>query len=268
MSNMPGPLPDSAASDALARTPSFRLDGKRALVTGAGRGLGLAAAAALAEAGAAVTLAARSRDEVERAAAAIRAEDGVADSLCLDVCDVAAVRAALGEREPYEILVNNAGTNRPAFFTEVTTEDFDAVFAINVRAAFFVAQAVASALKKAGRPGSIIQMSSQMGHVGGERRTVYCASKHALEGMTKAMALELGPDRIRVNSLCPTFIETPMTRPFFADAGFRARVLDKITLGRLGRVEDIMGAVVFLASDASALMTGASLVVDGGWTAA
>jgi NAD(P)-dependent dehydrogenase (short-subunit alcohol dehydrogenase family) len=206
--------------------------------------------------------------EVERAAAAIRAEDGIADSLCLDLCDVAAVRAALGEREPYEILVNNAGTNRPAFFTEVTTEDFDAVFAINVRAAFFVAQVVASALKKAGRPGSIIQMSSQMGHVGGERRTVYCASKHALEGMTKAMALELGPDRIRVNSLCPTFIETPMTRPFFADAGFRARVLDKITLGRLGRVEDIMGAVVFLASDASALMTGASLVVDGGWTAA
>ena len=268
MSNTPGLRPETEPRVTLPRTPSFRLDGKRALVTGAGRGIGVAVAAALADAGAAVTLAARSRHEIENVADAIRAEGGAADPLSLDLCDVARVTAALAERAPYDILVNNAGTNRPAFFTDVSPEDFDAVFAINVRAAFFVSQAVVQGLKKAGRPGSIIHMSSQMGHVGGERRTVYCATKHAIEGLTKAMAIELGPHKIRVNSLCPTFIETPMTRPFFADPAFRARVLDKISLGRLGQIEDVMGAVVFLASDASALMTGASLVVDGGWTAA
>ncbi len=251
----------------LPATPSFRLDGKRALITGAGRGIGLAAAAALADAGAHVTLAARSRDEIERAAADIRARGQEAEAIALDVTDIAAMRNMVAAHAPFDILCNNAGTNRPAMFADVRIEDYDLVFGLNVRAAFFVAQAVARRLIAAKRPGSIIHMSSQMGHVGGARRAVYCASKHAIEGLTKAMAIELGPHNIRVNALAPTFIETPMTRPFLTDETFVQSVLDKIKLGRLGRVEDLMGAIVFLASDASALMTGTSLVVDGGWTA-
>ncbi len=247
--------------------PSFRLDGRRALVTGAGRGIGLAAAAALAEAGAHVTLAARSRDEIEAGAAAIRSAGGRADALPLDVTDIAPTAAAVAAAEPFDVFVNNAGMNRPRSFVEVSAEDYDAIMGLNVRAAFFLAQAVARRLVGAGRPGSIVNVSSQMGHVGGANRTVYCASKWALEGLTKAMAIELGPHGIRVNTLCPTFIETPMTAPFLADEGFRAATLAKIKLGRLGRVEDLTGAILFLAGDASALMTGSALVVDGGWTA-
>ena len=251
----------------LTRTPSFRLDGKRALVTGAGRGIGLAAASALADAGAEVTLAARTVKEIEEAAEAIRSRGQKAAHLALDVRDVNAVKEAIAERSPFEILVNNAGTNRPAPFVDVKIEDFDFVFSLNVRAAYFVAQAVARRLIDAGRGGSIVNMSSQMGHVGGPTRTVYCATKHAMEGFTKAMAIELAPHKIRVNTLAPTFIETPMTRPFFENPAFREDTLKRIKLGRLGRLEDLTGALVFLASDASALMTGSSLVVDGGWTA-
>jgi len=255
------------SGEALAETPSFRLDGRRALVTGAGRGIGRAAAAALAEAGAHVTLCARSANEIGEAAAAIRARGGAADTLALDVTDVAAFAAAVAAREPYAIFLNNAGTNRPKSVTEVSEDDFDAVMNLNVRAAYFAAQAVARRLIAAGKPGSIINMSSQMGHVGGPNRSLYCASKWAMEGFSKAMALDLASHGIRVNTLCPTFIETPMTRPFFENAAFKASVLAKIKLGRLGTVEDLMGAIVFLAGDASALMTGSSLVIDGGWTA-
>jgi NAD(P)-dependent dehydrogenase (short-subunit alcohol dehydrogenase family) len=251
----------------LVKTPSFRLDGKRALVTGGGRGIGLAAASALAAAGAQVTLAARTLSEIEAAASAIRARGEKADALALDVTDLAAVRDAIAQAEPFDILVNNAGTNRPAYLMDVTIEDFDFVFGLNVRAAFFVAQAVARRLLAAKRAGSIINISSQMGHVGAARRTVYCASKHAMEGFTKAMAIELAPHNIRVNSLGPTFLETPMTRPFFQNEAFRNEVLGKIKLGRLGQLEEITGAIVFLASDASSLMTGSALVLDGGWTA-
>jgi NAD(P)-dependent dehydrogenase (short-subunit alcohol dehydrogenase family) len=251
----------------LPRTPSFRLDGRRALVTGAGRGIGLAAAAALVQAGAAVTLVARSAGEIEAAADAIRGQGGAAEALALDVGDVAAVKAALAERPAFDILVNNAGTNRPKPFTDVSVDDYDAVLDLNLKAAFFVAQAVAQRMVEAGSKGSIIHMTSQMGHVGGPRRTLYCASKWALEGLSKAMALDLAPHGIRVNTIAPTFIETPLTRPFFEDPAFLRSVLAKIKLGRLGQVEDLMGAIVFLASDASALMTGSSLVVDGGWTA-
>jgi NAD(P)-dependent dehydrogenase (short-subunit alcohol dehydrogenase family) len=251
----------------LTRTPSFRLDGKRALVTGAGRGIGLAAASALADAGAEVTLAARTVKEIEEAAEAIRSRGQKAAHLALDVRDVNAVKEAIAERSPFEILVNNAGTNRPAPFVDVKIEDFDFVFSLNVRAAYFVAQAVARRLIDAGRGGSIVNMSSQMGHVGGPTRTVYCATKHAMEGFTKAMAIELAPHKIRVNTLAPTFIETPMTRSFFQNQTFREDTLRRIKLGRLGQLEDLTGAIVFLASDAAALMTGSSLVVDGGWTA-
>lgn len=251
----------------LPATPSFRLDGRRALVTGAGRGIGLAAAAALAQAGAQVTLAARTLAQVEEAAATIRSRGQHAEALVLDVTDIDAGRRAVAAAAPFHILVNNAGMNRPAPLSDVTVEDFDAIFALNVRAAYFMAQAVALRLIEAKLPGSIINISSQMGHVGAARRTVYCASKHAMEGFTKAMAIELAPHSIRVNTLGPTFVETPLTKPFFANETFRKEVLSKIKLGRLGQVEDLTGAIAFLASDASALMTGSSLVVDGGWTA-
>lgn len=248
-------------------TPSFRLDGRRALVTGAGRGIGLAAAAALAGAGAHVTLAARSGHEVEAAADEIRQGGGAAEAMVLDVLDVGAAAAAIGAAGPFDILVNNAGTNRPKPFIEVPVEDFDAIMNLNVRAAYFAAQAVARGLVAAGRGGSIINVSSQMGHVGGANRTVYCASKFAMEGMTKAMGIDLAPYGIRVNTICPTYIETPLTRPYFEDASFRAAVLSKIKLGRLGQVEDLMGAILFLAGDGAGLMTGSSVVIDGGWTA-
>lgn len=251
----------------LPASPSFRLDGRRALVTGAGRGLGLAAAAALADAGAEVVLVARSHEELGEAADAIRQRGGKASPLVLDVLDDRAVGEAISALPPLDILVNNAGTNRPMPFTEVRPEDFDVVISLNLRAAFFVAQATASAMIAAGRPGSIIHMSSQMGHVGGPRRSLYCASKWGVEGLSKAMALDLAPHAIRVNTIAPTFIETTMTAPFFANEDFKRQTLEKIKLGRLGRPEDITGAILYLASDASALVTGTSLVVDGGWTA-
>jgi NAD(P)-dependent dehydrogenase (short-subunit alcohol dehydrogenase family) len=258
--------PDMPSAE-LASTPSFRLDGKRALVTGGGRGIGLAAASALAAAGAQVTLAARTQSEIEAAASAIRTRGDQADALVLDVTDLDAVASAVAQAEPFDVLVNNAGTNRPAYLMDVKVEDFDFIFALNVRAAYFTAQAVARRLVEARRGGSIINVSSQMGHVGAARRSVYCASKHAMEGFTKAMAIELAPHNIRVNSLGPTFLETPMTRPFFQDEAFRTEVLGKIKLGRLGQLDEITGAIVFLASDASSLMTGSALVIDGGWTA-
>ncbi len=251
----------------LPRTPSFRVDGKRALVTGAGRGLGLAAAAALAQAGAHVTLLARTAPEIEAAAESLRKDGGAADALVCDVLERDVVAARLRDLPPFDVLVNNAGVNRPMPMQSVTEADFATVMDLNVRAAFFVAQAVARGLIAADRPGSLIHIGSQMGHVGGQERSLYCASKWAVEGMSKAFALDLAPYGIRSNTIAPTFIETSLTKGFLADAAFAERVMEKIKLGRLGTVEDIMGAVVYLASEASALVTGTSLLVDGGWTA-
>jgi len=251
----------------LPRTPSLRLDGKRALVTGAGRGIGLACAAALAEVGAHVVLMARTGAEVEAAAVEIQAQGGSAEACALDVNDVTAVREAVDEFGPFDAFVNNAGTSRHQLFLDVEEAAYDAVMNLNLRSAFFAAQAVARGMAAAGKGGSIVNISSQMGHVGGPNRSVYCASKFAMEGWTKAAAIELGPQRIRVNTLCPTFIETPMTRPFFESTAFTDWVGSKIKLGRVGQVEDLMGAVVFLCSDASALMTGSAMMIDGGWTA-
>jgi len=250
--------------ESIPQTPTFRLDGRKAIVTGAGRGIGLGAAAALADAGAAVTLVARTSEEIEDAASQIGRS---AEAAVLDVTELSAVAAFFADRAPFDILVNNAGTNRPKPMWEVEERDFDAVLNLNVKSAFFVAQACAKRMIEAGIKGSLIHMGSQMGHVGGPDRSLYCASKWALEGMSKSFALDLARFGIRSNTIAPTFIETPLTKPFFEDAEFRETVLKKIKLGRLGKVEDLMGAVVFLASDASALMTGGSLVIDGGWTA-
>lgn len=245
----------------------FRLDGKRALVTGAGRGIGLAIARAYAERGAEVTLCARSRDELDSAVADLRAEGLTAEAMVADVTDIPAFAALIEARPAFHILVNNAGTNRPRPLTEITPEDCDLILGLNLRAAIFVVQAVTRRMLAEGVAGSVINMSSQMGHVGAANRSLYCASKWGLEGFTKAAAIELGPHAIRVNTICPTFIDTPLTRPYFEDPAFRDEVLSKIKLGRLGTTEDIVGAAIYLASDASSLMTGSALMLDGGWSA-
>lgn len=245
----------------------FRLDGKRALVTGAGRGIGLAVARAYAERGAAVTLCARSADEIAAAVADLRAAGHAAEAMVADVTDVSGFAARVAARPAFHVLVNNAGTNRPRPLSEITPEDCDLILGLNLRAAIFAVQAVTGRMRAEGVAGSVINMSSQMGHVGAANRALYCASKWGLEGFTKAAAIELGPHGIRVNTICPTFIETPLTKPYFEDPAFRAEVLSKIRLGRLGRVEDIVGAAIYLASDASSLMTGSALMLDGGWSA-
>ena len=251
----------------LPRTPSFRLDGKRALVTGGTRGIGLGAAVALAEAGAAVTIAARTASDVEAVVNQMADAGLAAEGVALDITDNDAVRGFIDEVEPFEVLVNSAGTARHSSFADITPTNYQAVMDLNLSATLFVSQAVVARLVAAGLPGSIIHISSQMGHVGGPSRAVYAASKFAVEGLSKAMAIELGGHNIRVNTVCPTFIETELTAKNLSNPDFRNWVLSKIKLGRLGRIEDIMGPIVFLASDAAALVTGASLLVDGGWTA-
>jgi NAD(P)-dependent dehydrogenase (short-subunit alcohol dehydrogenase family) len=245
----------------------FRLDGKVALVTGAGRGLGRAIALALAAAGAEVLLNSRTPAQLEEVAGEIARAGGKARPLPFDVTDTAALGAAFAGLPRLDILVNNAGINRPQAFLEVDEATLDLLLTLNVRAAFLVAQAAARLMVREGG-GVIVNMSSQMGHVGSERdRTVYVMTKHAVEGMTKAMAAELAPKGVRVVSIAPTFIMTQLTKPFFDDPVFKQWVLDRIPLGRLGTVEEVAAAVVFLASPAAALVTGSSLLVDGGWTA-
>jgi NAD(P)-dependent dehydrogenase (short-subunit alcohol dehydrogenase family) len=251
----------------LPRTPSFRLDGRRALVTGASSGIGLGAAAALAEAGAQVTLVARKLPELEAVRDATRAAGGAAEALALDITDLNATAQAIADHGPFDVLVNSAGLARHSPALDTTPADYDAAMGLNLRAAYFLTREVARGLIAAGKPGSLINVSSQMGHVGGPDRAVYCANKHALEGMTKAMALEWAARGIRVNTLCPTFIRTPLGEQTLAIPERKAWILSKIKLGRVGEIADLMGPVVFLASDASALMTGTSLLIDGGWTA-
>ncbi|WP_246333456.1 SDR family NAD(P)-dependent oxidoreductase [Aureimonas mangrovi] len=247
--------------------PSFSLEGRSAVVTGAGRGIGRAIAETFAQAGAEVWLCARTGAEIEEAASAIRDAGYKAEALAIDVTDIAGFRAAIDGIGCLDVFVNNAGTNRPKPLIEVEKDDYDAVADLNARAAFFALQSAARRMIALGTGGSIISMSSQMGHVGAPNRSLYCATKWGLEGLTKAASMELAPHGIRVNTICPTFIETPLTRPYFTDPAFREETLNKIRLGRLGQVEDITGAALFLASDASSLMTGSAVLVDGGWTA-
>jgi NAD(P)-dependent dehydrogenase (short-subunit alcohol dehydrogenase family) len=246
---------------------SFRLDGKTALVTGAGRGIGHAVARALATAGAELVLVSRTKRELDEVALEIVSRGGQARVVPFDVTDSAAIRDAFGGLERLDILVNNAGLNRPQPFLEVDEATLDQLLTLNVRAAFLVAQAAARVMVTQGG-GVIVNMSSQMGHVGSElNRTVYVMTKHAVEGLTKAMAVELAPKGVRVVSIAPTFVQTPLTKPFFDDPETRKWILDRIPLGRAGTVEDVAQAVVFLASPAASLVTGSSLLVDGGWTA-
>jgi NAD(P)-dependent dehydrogenase (short-subunit alcohol dehydrogenase family) len=251
----------------LPRTPSFRLDGKRALVAGASSGIGAAAAVALAGAGAEVWLAARRKPDLEALAAAMAPEGLTGHALALDISDVSATEAALADLPAFDILVNSAGTARHSPALQTTEADFDVVSAVNLKAAYFLTRAVAARLIAEGKPGSLINISSQMAHVGGIDRAVYSATKHALEGMTKSMAIEWGSHSIRVNTIAPTFIRTALTEITFANPERAAWIASKIKLPRAGEVTDIMGAIVFLASDAAALITGTSLLIDGGWTA-
>ncbi|MDH3230545.1 MAG: glucose 1-dehydrogenase [Alphaproteobacteria bacterium] len=246
--------------------PTTRLDGKTALVTGAGRGIGRGTALALAEAGAEVVAWSRTADEIESLVAEIDGAGGKARAQVVDVTDDMRVRQAVDELDRVDILFNNAGTNKPQEFLEVDVESLDTVLDLNIRAAFIVAQAVAARMVDQGE-GAIINMSSTMGHIGGPKRAVYCTTKHAIEGLTKALACELGPKGVRVNAVAPTFIETPMTAPMLANEEFRKFVVGMIPLGKVGLPADVAGAVVFLASPAAAMINGASLLIDGGWTA-
>jgi len=251
----------------LPKTPSMSLNGRKAIITGASSGIGLGCAVALAEAGAHVCLSARNSKNLNKVVEAIQAKGLNAEAITLDVSDVKASQEVILTNGPFDVLVNSAGSAHHTPSKDTNEEDFDDVMNVNLRGAYFVTQAVAKGLIQNKKPGSLINISSQMGHVGGIDRAVYSASKHAVEGFTKAMAIEWGPYNIRVNTICPTFIRTPLTQSTFNNSKHRRWIEEKIKLGRVGEVEDIMGAVVFLASDASAMVTGSALLVDGGWTA-
>ena len=244
----------------------YDLSGQLALVTGAGRGIGEACARSLASAGAEVVLTARSLNQLENVQNKITSSGGKASIHVADLLKMESVKE-LKKLGPFNILVNNAGNNIPEHICDVTEDSFDKVILLNVKSAFFVAQAIAQGMVEAGIRGSIIHISSQMGIVGGKKRTGYCASKHAMEGFSKSMALDLAENGIRVNTVCPTFVETELTRPFMAEKEFKDYVLSRIPLGHVGQTGDVADAVLFLASDMSKMVTGSAIKVDGGWTA-
>ncbi len=256
-----------SGSTTLPTPPSFDLSGKRALVVGASSGIGQGCAVALASSGAQITCAARSVSKLDETVLAMREKGWQAEALPLDMANIEELSACLKAQQAFDIVVNSAGLARHSAALDTTVQDYDEVMNLNLRAAYFLSVGAAKGMKSANIAGSIIHISSQMGHVGGVDRAVYCASKHGLEGMIKSMAIEWAELNIRVNTICPTFIRTPLTEPTFADPDRVAWVLDKIKLGRVGEVEDIMGAVLYLASSASSLVTGTSMLIDGGWTA-
>ncbi|MDV3127023.1 SDR family oxidoreductase [Mycobacterium sp. 21AC1] len=243
------------------------LAGKRAVVTGAGRGIGRAAAELLAARGAEVILLARSLPELQEVVAGIIAAGGRAEAIATDVVEDAALTAAFEKIGTADLLVNSAGTNRPKPFVDVTPDDLDTLIGLNLRAVFRVTQFFVRQALSRRAPGVIVNISSQMGHVGAPDRSVYCATKHAVEGMTKALAVELAPQGIRIVSVAPTFVETAMTRPFLTSPVESDALLAKVPIGRFGTVTEVAEVVAFLVSPAAALVTGSSVLVDGGWVA-
>jgi NAD(P)-dependent dehydrogenase (short-subunit alcohol dehydrogenase family) len=243
------------------------LAGRRAVVTGAGRGIGRAVAELLAARGAHVALFARSGDELCEVASAIQESGGYARVCVVDILDDDALQRAFDGIGNADILVNAAGANRPKLLSDITLDDIETLLALNVRATLratqlFVREAVARSADAV-----VVNISSQMGHVGAPQRSLYCATKHAVEGMTKALAIELAPCGIRVVSVAPTFVETAMTRPFLQDPAASQALLDRIPLGRFGTVEEVAETVAFLCSPAAAMITGSSVLTDGGWVA-
>ncbi len=251
----------------LPTMPSFSLKGRTALVVGASSGIGTACAVALAEYGAKVTVAARRKEKLEILVNQMKKRNYEVQILVMDINNVEETKEIITCHNPYDILVNSAGIAKHSAAKDTVLDDYDIVMKTNLRGAYFLTQSVSKKLIASKKAGSLINISSQMGLVGGQERAVYCASKHAVEGFTKAMAIELGVHNIRVNTICPTFILTEMTQKTFEEPEKRNWIESKIKIGRIGKIEDIMGAVVYLASDASSLVTGSSLLVDGGWTA-
>jgi NAD(P)-dependent dehydrogenase (short-subunit alcohol dehydrogenase family) len=250
--------------------PSERLDGRHAIVTGAGRGLGRACALALAEAGATLTLIARSEQELRALAAEIERAGGSAVAAPADISEEAAVEAAVAaaeRRAPVAILVTAAGLNRTGATGTYPTADWDRLMEVNLRGTFLACRAVGSAMLARDDGGRIVTMSSQMGAVGYPGRAAYCASKHAVNGLTKALAVEWAPHGITVNAVAPTFVDTPLTRPMFDDPEFAADVERRIPGGELATTEDVAAAVLYLVSDRARSVTGHVLAVDAGWTA-
>ena len=249
------------------KTPSFNLNGKRSLVTGAGRGIGMGASIALAQAGSEIVMVSRTEEQLIALNDHIKNLGLKSSYKPLDVTNDRDLKEFINNEKPFDILVNNAGTNIPSSLIETKIDDFDYVMSLNVKSVINLTKHVVTKMLDNNIQGSIINVSSQMGHVGGPNRTTYCSTKFAIEGFTKSLSIELAPKGIRVNSICPTFIKTPMTEPFLKDDKLKDQVISMIPIGRLGEIEDLMGPFVFLASDASSLMTGSSLLVDGGWTA-
>lgn len=249
--------------------PSFRLDGKTALITGAGGGIGAGIALTLSSAGASVVLVGRTESKLIEVADMIRSAGGQARTEVCDVTNSASIRALIQALPNLDILVNNAGTNYPEPMLDMQDEHLDEMLDLNIRACYVVAQAaVAKMLENSGNQGgSVINVSSQMGHVGAANRTAYCMTKHAVEGLTKAMAVEFAERNIRVNTICPTFVDTPLIRKIASAPGQIESLIAKIPIGRLAHMEDIVGAALYLAGPASRMVTGTALKIDGGWTA-
>ena len=250
---------------------NYNLKNKTAIVTGAGKGLGKACAIALAEAGANLVIISRTQKDLNKVSQKIKKLNSKCKSYVCDITNYNEIKDIINKQPKIDILVNNAGNNIPEHFTKVKTKNMEYLVKINTVATFNLAQLCALKMiklknrKKIG--GSIVNMSSQMGHVGGPIRSVYNMNKWGLEGLTKGMSLDLAKYNIRVNTVCPTFVVTPMTKKFLKNKKFKRETLSNIPLGRFAELSEIASSVVFLASDAASMITGTSLLVDGGWTA-